>query len=235
MSQPTKNHLSHLGTKMRQIGERCFPWVMHNAKSTTILLGCLFFLIPIVSDAAPLYQGQSVWKVSKSNGWYLVIAGTPSSSVEYVTPRTKRQYRYTGSDVCGFASLKLPISPFRDLEANGQLVDPNAVPLVNGTYNCSPSSEQANISTHSYNPQTRTFYFQAGWRTPVQFTWSQFDSGRTNLNRCGYLEVFFAGMNEGAVTVNGQAYDFATLTTAPHPLMCRTIEGTSVPYVPNGF
>jgi hypothetical protein len=213
---------------------RSFPIAQKSILLCGLALG-LVLLPAIAVEAAPLYKGQSVWRVLKKNGWHLVLAGNPNTIVEYVVPRTRRQYRYTGADVCGFAAIKLPTSPLKELEANGQLLDIHTLPSVNENYNCTVNSERANIAVNSYNPQTKTVYFQAGWRAAVQFTWLQFDSGKATLNSCGYSEIFLAGVDEGTAIVNGQSYQFESLPTAPHPLACRSVEGVSVLYIPNGF
>lgn len=201
-------------------------------KKTFLLLGLALVIGTETCEAIP-YEGNTVYRSIVRGNTVLILSGSPNTRITFFAPNPTERFRYQGTDACGWAQVNLPDDvQVTNFKVNGQPKNPYGASAVS-SYNCRDGS--ANISGQErYNPTTKTYFFQGSApREAITFSWQQPSERRVRLNDCGFGEVNLRDVNlTGTITVAGQNYVLNSLAIAPHPPLCRIVEGVRVPYVP---
>jgi hypothetical protein len=200
----------------------------------------LLFLVPVLTliasaaSAIP-YKGNKIYKTTWQGNSYLILSGTPTQTQEFYLNSTTDSYKFVGTDVCGWAKVKLPdgvtISNFK---VNGITVNPYAAPSTQTVYNCNTTYGEASLSGSSaYNANIKTYYWKgSAAHQSVKFDWIQPTRKIAKYNNCGFYQLKF---ESGSLVINGVTYNFTSLPQAPYPPLCRSVGTTQVPYAPSSY
>jgi hypothetical protein len=193
--------------------------------------------IGVVAIALPVfalpYQEQTVYRSSFRGDNYLILSGSPNTQKEFFLPETKETYRYQGTDSCSWSKVTLPDVTVTDFRVNGVAKNPYTAGVRSSNYNCDQYGYGMSGSEW-YNSTTRTYYFRGSSpNQPITFAWNQPAQKRANINDCGFAQIKLKGIPlSSSITINGQAVQLSSLTNAPAPPLCQSVNGVRVPYVP---
>jgi hypothetical protein len=202
---------------------------MINTLWRTLGLACLSLAVTAAPTLAQIYNGNSIYKITRSNGTTsIVVAGQTAGQRIAINYANATRTRRVTANACGLITLRDTSSnPLSSLvSVDGETIDQGALPqqllprCVNGTLE-----------------EARTAHFRTGAgevvlvKTPNTVYQAVYSGGRTRnttVNACGFAQANSTSTYQhdqpeyASFEINGTTYDFASIPEATPAPLCRT-------------